>query len=770
MSNQRGVARAAGGGAGDSGPRGDNRHDRDTQGSVTTRDTEPSMPDPRHLELLSRAGYELIKLNRWDKAPDGRGRGNGKTPLENGWTTRTYNLPDLKKHMEHGGNVGVRLKATDLVVDVDPRNFEEGDDPVSRLENDFDIQLADNVSVVTGGGGLHIYMRKPAEVRVRGKLPAYAGIEFKSAGSYVVAPGSLHPETGRRYSFDVLSYLPAETKDVPTGLLDALARDGVKPLAAEAVEAEPEELTLLLEALDPANYRDYHDWFQIMAACHHFTGGLGAEEFIEWSTSDPPYVHDDADVRKAWDSLRLDHPDPVTARTLFNAVVKAGRPGLVEHHIHNSAEGDFADAGPLTPDEFDKYRTDEDGAASRGRIGSPSDGFTGQRRLERYKDGGIKRSFGNCLILVERKPFGLAYDEVAQRHFLTASELPWQQDVGREVSDDVVRTIRHYLLEQDGVEFSKDNVIEACLTLARQHSFNPVADYLDSLEWDGEARIGTWLSDYLGADSDDFAHAIGRIVLVAAVRRARQPGCKFDNVLILEGEQGTGKSTALKVLGGEWFSDAELGRVDSKEAPQILQGVWIHELGELTALSRIESEALKGFVSRVEDRYRAPYERVPRSVPRRCIFIGTTNHAAYLSDQTGNRRFWPVRTGRIDLDALRRDSDQLWAEAVAAEAAGEPIELSHDLYRNASEEQDQRLVADPWVDDITRYLDIHKCDRVHSRDLMEYALEIEPGRKNQAGAKRLRQVMAGLGWTYKKAVRIGDRSGSGYVREPDRLI
>src|SRR5205085_10828734 len=138
--------------------------------------------------------------------------------------------------------------------------------------------------------------------------------------------------------------------------------------------------------------------------------------------------------------------------------------------------------------------------------------------------------------------------------------------------------VRHYLIEQFGLEFSKENVNEAAHTLAREAAFNPVCDYLSSLKWDGTARLDDWLIKYMGAEDTEYVRAVGRLMLLAAVRRARSPGCKYDYVIILEGTQGTGKSSALKVLGGEWYSDAELGRLDSKEAPLILQGVWLHEL------------------------------------------------------------------------------------------------------------------------------------------------------------------------------------------------
>jgi predicted P-loop ATPase len=321
--------------------------------------------------------------------------------------------------------------------------------------------------------------------------------------------------------------------------------------------------------------------------------------------------------------------------------------------------------------------------------------------------------------------------------------------------------VRLYLLEQFGKDFSKENIFEACMSLAGLCRFNPVNDFLDGLTWDGKARLGTWLMDYLGAEDTPLNRAIGRLVLIAAVRRARRPGTKFDQVLILEGPQGSGKSSAVQILGGEWHSDAELGRVEGKDASIVLQGCWIFELGEMTAMNRSEIEALKAFLSRNDDRYRAPYERGVKSVPRRCVFIGTTNAGGYLRDTTGNRRFWPVRTGKIDLENLAADRDQLWAEAAEAEASGQSIELPLALRADASDAQQARFINDPWEDTLKAHLQNSGQSRVHTHVLYR-VLEIPAGQQAQYHGKRVREVMESLGWTYKRSMRIGKDNLAGY--------
>lgn len=204
----------------------------------------------------------------------------------------------------------------------------------------------------------------------------------------------------------------------------------------------------------------------------------------------------------------------------------------------------------------------------------------------------------------------------------------------------------------------------------------------------------------------------------------------------------------------------------------LLQGCWIHELGEVVAVSKSDAERLKAFLSRQEESFRKPYERATSRMPRQCIFIGTTNQGGYLQDQTGNRRFWPVRTGSIDRDALMRDRDQLWAEAAVREQRGESLELPRGLWWSAAEEQGQRVTADPWEGTLRDYLEERSkddsslpSDRVFSRELLTNALNLPAGQQAQAHSKRVRAIMEQcLGWKYSGTIRIGSKTGAGYIR------
>lgn len=303
---------------------------------------------------------------------------------------------------------------------------------------------------------------------------------------------------------------------------------------------------------------------------------------------------------------------------------------------------------------------------------------------------------------------------------------------------------------------------------AKQFSYHPIRDYLQSLSWDGKPRLDAWLSTYLGVAASDYVAAVGSKTLIAACARIMRPGCKVDTMLILEGDQGQGKSTALAILGQGWFSDAELD-ITTKDAAQLIRGVWLYELGELHTLKRAEVAQLKGFITRQVDRQRDAYGRHPEAHPRQTVFIGTTNQDEYLKDETGNRRFWPVRTGTLDLERLAQDRDQLWAEAFRRFEAGEAWWLTRDLERLAAVEQDARLQVDPWEDQIAAWLsdptgfDGGPCVKVTASEVWKGALYGSPNGPDSVGYRRIAAVLRRLGFV-RRQVKIDGRNVKGFVR------
>lgn len=295
---------------------------------------------------------------------------------------------------------------------------------------------------------------------------------------------------------------------------------------------------------------------------------------------------------------------------------------------------------------------------------------------------------------------------------------------------------------------------------ARQQCFNPLQDYLKPIEWDGTQRIGTWLARYLGVEPSDYAAAVGRWWLMSAVARAFKPGCKADHILVLEGAQGAGKSSAAAILGGSWY----LGKLpplrDYDKAAHALSGAWVIELGELDAFRGAASSQVKDFLTLSIDRYREPYARYHVTRPRSCVFIGTTNDAHYLRDATGARRFWPVRVGSVDLEALAADRDQLWAEARVAFEDGAvwwPTSADGKLFGELTEQQEDRHEGDAWEPIITEWLDGsdhgpggEARDGVTSGDVLKGALNMLQKDWTREAQSRVGAVMHRLGWERKR--------------------
>lgn len=256
---------------------------------------------------------------------------------------------------------------------------------------------------------------------------------------------------------------------------------------------------------------------------------------------------------------------------------------------------------------------------------------------------------------------------------------------GGEFHDEDAARLRILVREVHGFYPAKQTFEEVLIDIAHQNTFHPVRDYLDARTWDGTSRIDNWLVRYGGAEDTAFNRAVGRIFLIAGVRRVRKPGVKFDTMLVFESPaQGRNKSQAARILAvrEEWFNDNLPIGAKPQEVIEQIGGSWIIEFPELAGIATREIEHVKAFLSRQVDKARRAYGRRLESVQRQSVAIGTTNNPEYMKDD--ERRFWPVRIDKFDIEALRHDADQLWAEAAHHEALGEQITLQEDLWEEAS--------------------------------------------------------------------------------------
>ena len=322
---------------------------------------------------------------------------------------------------------------------------------------------------------------------------------------------------------------------------------------------------------------------------------------------------------------------------------------------------------------------------------------------------------------------------------------PYGSGTGDWSDIDDIRVMK-WLAQQYNLRVKASNVIEAVSVVAHDSVFHPVRNYLHALVWDRVPRLESWLTTAMGVTQSAYSAKVGKRWLVSAVARVMRPGCKADAVMILEGGQGEGKSSALRILGGDWFMDTPFVLGD-KDGFQAIRGKWLVELGELDSFNKAESTKAKQFFSASTDTYRESYGRRTNDVPRQCVFVGTTNQDEYLKDATGNRRYWPVSCTVIDLDVLREMRDQLWAEAMFCYEAGDIWWVTKDEEPMFTEAQDERFVVDEWEGPILNWLEESQIGETASgSDVLTSALKLDFGHWGKPEQMRVGAIMHRLGW------------------------
>lgn len=389
--------------------------------------------------------------------------------------------------------------------------------------------------------------------------------------------------------------------------------------------------------------------------------------------------------------------------------------------------------------------------------------------LTRNRDNNVEGTLHNLILIMENddRLKGLWWLNDSSNQVKLQRDPPWNGGSQDEFIDSDAYELAAWLQhpERYWMKCSDDLVLKAVIAVARRHRRHPIREYLGSVKWDGVPRVERMLIELFGAAENAYSLRAAQCFMVSAVARVlwvdpKQPsvGAQVDFMLVLEGEQGKRKSSALRaIFGSEWF-------VETSESPsgkdfyQVIQGAWGVEIGEMDSFSKADVTSVKTAITRRVDKFRAPYERVPRSYRRECVFAGTTNEHQYLRDPTGGRRFLPVRTdGEVRIDAIVEQRDQLWAEAVAMFHEGfEWWELPAD----AKEEQASRYVGDSWEGRVEQWLDMRmeesrypprlkfdtKVDWATTDNLLSYAIGLDAGKHGRPEQMRVAAIMKTLGW------------------------
>lgn len=450
--------------------------------------------------------------------------------------------------------------------------------------------------------------------------------------------------------------------------------------------------------------------------------------------------------------------------------------------------------------------SDSDGETATQEEPAEEEDLEWIKKLQLDRSGAPTKSARNLEVIMNHDPKlkgAVAIDDFAKR-VVVLKDLPWRKltrdkPYWRDADDAGLRVYLEKRFNQKG----RDAIADALVNVSERNRYHPVRDYLKNVEWDGQPRVETLLVDYLGAEDTPYTRVVTRKFIVAAVARVMRPGVKFDNVLVSVGPQGIGKTMLAERLGGKWFSNS-LDTVQGKDAYEALQGSWIIELGEMSATKKADIEAVKHFVSKTEDSFRAAYARVTETHPRQCVFWGTTNEQEFLRDRTGNRRFWPVvcsLTGGEKKPWAMTDEerDQIWAEAYALWKKGEVLALNTKEAALARAEQDNHSETDEIEGIIADYLEVPitedwyeksptdrkyyiastmsgedfaergdiKRDKVSVIEVWVEALGGDLKGMHPAKAAQIRQTLYGLeGWERHQASDKGRlRFGTGYGRQ-----
>ena len=698
------------------------------------------LPSPQNttkqdcIRALISAGFTLIPLN-------------GKIPLDKNWPATiqgAYNEKNIGNK-----NYGIRLSKEHLIIDIDPRNFPEGTNPFKKLSEI--IGPISTFIVKTGGGGYHIYFLKPPGMEIRGGLPEFPGIEFKSKGRQVVGPGSVHPDTKKEYV--VHAGDPSHIAQVPQALLDLikavpmLLNSGTGGFKDD--EATQERFARYLKVAPISVEGQHGDDRTFKIACAGRDQGLPSGTVY---------------------SLLEDHYNP-------RCVPPWGPDDLRSKvaHAYRYARGEVGSKHPEAHfEKIDSGFHHVEGGSDDG-IAEDIEGKPGWK-LDGKKQ--VIKCFQNLLkyfALPEIKLKGVFGFNDFTRRVEFIAPAPWHHTAqmngssprtGNEISvqDVDLSRLRAYLARHHGFDTTATDLVDAMVDVAQARRFHPVKRYLSALKWDGVPRLDTWLIDYLGVEDDSpgYARAVGRKTLCAAVARVFKPGIKFDHVLLLEGTQNIGKSGVCKILGGDWFADFKMN-AGEKDTVQMMQGKWIVEIAELHATRQTDMDTLKAFLTRQVDEARFAYGRLPGQYPRQGIFIATYNpgpDGTYLKDDTGNRRWWPVRCAGVppgsrhfDFAGLTKVRDQIFAEAVSKWKGGESLTMETEKLQDAAtRQQAERHAEHPWKERISLWLEERdrvpetKVEFLTAREVYIMAMNGLDARFDRRSELSIAKAMRDLGW------------------------
>lgn len=721
--------------------------------TICEKAPEPSPNKARYIEEYSKAGFALFRCGGWKLDSKTKERVyDYRMPKTKGWPdiqhTKAPNLPDPC--------YGVSLKDDDLVLDVDIRRYVDGVDQRKELWKLLGLDSLKELKTLvvrTGGGGLHIYFKKPPHVKVRPWLTklGFGAIEVKTYGSLVIGAGSGHP-SGTPYTIGSGSL--AYIAPCPAALLEFI-KEPARATGHSTFTSDDKQTTdryrQLVMATPGAIEGMGGDYETFLIACEGKDYGLSEEKTLEvlLDLFNPR-------CKPEWSEADLKAKVAHAYKYSQNAAGK--------YHPGNDFENVEEQLGGWDEPERDAVVAEgKDKTASEISAGIFWD-FHPVRSTELIQS---INNVVNFFMLPNVKTYAnelhglLRYNIFSSRIEFTR-KAPWDNQEIYWTDADTIGCM-FYFSNKKHFHVAKDMVLLAAQVVADKNRYHPVQEYLKGIKWDGKPRVDEMLRDYAGAPNTALIREFSKNTMIALVARAMKPGCQHDHMLVLEGPQGTGKTSFCRILGGEWFADIKLNP-ENKDTAQLMHGKWVIEASEMAFISEKKVEAIKSFITLTHDYIRLPYHRIPMDLARGSGFIGTVNpnkSGKYLTDPTGNRRFWPVMTSKFKLDDLERDRDQLFAEAYARFKDGEKWWITDkELIRLAEHAQNARVEDDAWEEVLSDFFDRAKdtIPEIMSTQFIAYAaLQLTEKELNKGTKHRLIEALNKIGYVsgphYSKAER-----------------
>ena len=587
-----------------------------------------------------------------------------------------WNINPIQLDAADGISGAGLLLALSGVVSLDIDDMALAHPWLAERNIDVDALLADDYAVgITSGRVNRAKLLFKASKSMPTVQPAGSGLELRSASAngtslQDVLPPSIHPTTGKPYEWrlGLLADWRAPPA-IPAALLSAWRAELPEIGAHAPPPTDAPDVALLRALIEPFDPNaSYPDWIKSGMKLHHASGGspTGLAVWLEWSQRSKKCKGLD-DLRTHWASF-VSAPGKHIA--VFNeAPAKADEFPVAEPEAELLPEKPKSKRNPRIASAL--------GLQTTGAGKMVCNVFNAEQMIRNMAGDSIE----------------LVYDE-----FLARKLVRWPDDAKLHVWTDYDAITLQVLLQRKGLQtLSQEGARSAAERVAHEHSVNCVADWLKALVWDNEKRLTMFLPRAFGTPATRYYLRSGRNWLIGMVRRAFNPGCQVDTATILEGPQGSLKSTALRILAQPWFAEL-VADPDTKDFEQQLRGIWLGEFPELQSLQRGSIERLKQFITNREDRYRPSFGREEVAYPRRCVLVGTTNRADWARDETGNRRFIPVECARIDLPWIAANRDQLFAEAVRECAPGRDRKHWHWPKDETRRKQADRAPTEEWTE------------------------------------------------------------------------